>query len=247
MNDSSGKRLLITGAAGDLGSYIGREFAKNNWIVFGLDKKAAAETLINANFVFKQCNLVRFEETAAVIDNLVETYGVFDAVINCAGLIANSPLVSFIDGQLTCHDFRLWEDVIASCLSSAFYTTACTVKHMIEANKKGVIINISSICAAGYPGQAAYSAAKAGLDGLTRALAKEIGPFGIRVIGLSPGFFDTNSTRQNVSEAKLKNIKDAIPLKRLGKPEEIVSTIRYIIQNEYINGKILELDGGLVI
>jgi len=246
MDNSTGNKILVTGIAGEIGGYIACEYIKKNWIVSGLDKKVMDESA-NIGLVFRQCDLTSFQETAEKIDELVETVGPFDVVVNCAGLIANSPLISFSDGQLICHDFKLWEAVIASCLSSAFYTTACTVKHMLEARKKGVIINISSICAAGNPGQAAYSAAKAGLNGLTRALAKEIGPLGIRVVGLSPGFFDTKSTKQNLSPEKLKNIKGAIPLKRLGQLDEIVSTIQYIIENEYINGKIIELDGGLVI
>ncbi|MFC1516876.1 SDR family oxidoreductase, partial [Thermodesulfobacteriota bacterium] len=141
----------------------------------------------------------------------------------------------------------LWETVIASNLTSAFYTTACAVKHMVGARKEGVIINISSICAAGNPGQAAYSAAKAGLDGMTKALSKEIAPFGIRVVGLSPGFFDTNSTKENLSADKLKKIAATIPIKRLGYLKEIVDAIQFIIRTEYVNGKIIQLDGGLVL
>jgi 3-oxoacyl-[acyl-carrier protein] reductase len=246
MSNYSEKKFLITGISGEIGGYIAQEYAKKNWIVLGLDKEAISESS-NSSIVFRQCDLTSFQETEKVIDELVETYGSFDVVINCAGLIANSPLICFSDGQLICHDFKLWEGVIGSCLSSAFYTTACAVKHMIATRKKGIIINISSICAAGNPGQAAYSAAKAGLNGLTKALAKEIGPLGIRVVALSPGFFNTTSTKQNVSPAKLKNITSAIPLKRLGKLDEIASTIQYIIENEYINGTVIELDGGLVL
>lgn len=247
MNNNSKRRLLITGIAGDIGGYVADEYTKMNWLVFGLDKRVPDMNLNNSNIICRQCDLTNFQETEKTIDEISEKHGIFDAVVNCAGMIANSPIVAFSEGKLTCHDSKLWETVIASNLTSAFYTTACAVKQMVGSRKKGVIINISSICASGNPGQAAYSAAKAGLNGMTKALAKEIAPFGIRVVGLSPGFFNTNSTKENLSAGKLKNITGAIPLKRLGHLKEIVSTIQFIIQNEYVNGKIIELDGGLVI
>ena len=81
---------------------------------------------------------------------------------------------------------------------------------------------------------------------MTAALAKELGPMGIRVVALAPGYFDTASTRDHVPPAKLKDIKGAIPLKRLGRIEEIAATVRFILANEYVNGTVLEVDGGLV-
>ena len=118
---------------------------------------------------------------------------------------------------------------------------------MLEARRKGVVVNISSVCASGNPGQVAYSAAKAGLNGLTLALAKELGPLGIRVVGLAPGYFETMSTTQNVSEARLAKVVAAVPLKRLGRVAEIANALDFIIDNDYVNGTIIELDGGLVV
>jgi 3-oxoacyl-[acyl-carrier protein] reductase len=125
--------------------------------------------------------------------------------------------------------------------------TACTVPQMIGSGKKGVIINISSICSRGNVGQAAYSAAKGGLNSLTAALAKELGPMGIRVVALAPGYFDTASTRKQVPAAKLKEITGSVPLKRLGKIEEVLSAVKFILTNQYLNGTVIELDGGLVL
>jgi 3-oxoacyl-[acyl-carrier protein] reductase len=118
---------------------------------------------------------------------------------------------------------------------------------MIAAKKRGVLINISSICASGNPGQAAYSAAKAGLNGLSMALAKELGPFGIRVVSLAPGFIDTPSTQNAISAELLGRVRKNTPLKRLGTPEEIVSAVRFILENEYFTGRTLQIDGGLTI
>jgi 3-oxoacyl-[acyl-carrier protein] reductase len=137
--------------------------------------------------------------------------------------------------------------VLSSCLSSAFHVAACTVLKMVRSRKRGVILNISSICSRGNAGQAAYSAAKAGLNGLTLALAKELGPLGVRVVALSPGYIDTASTRDHLTAAKLEQITGSVPLKRLGKIEEVVLTVKFILANEYVNGTVIELDGGLVL
>jgi len=182
-----------------------------------------------------------------LLDELIKKYGVFDAVVNCAGMIANAPLVGFSEGNLVCHNFELWNAVITSNLYTTFNVTAVVVKHMMKLLKKGVVINISSVCANGNAGQVAYSSAKAGINGLTKALSKELGPFGIRVVGIAPGYFDTASTKQNVPEAKLNSIIKAVPLKKLGKLDDLLKTLNYIIECDYINGKIIELDGGLVI
>jgi 3-oxoacyl-[acyl-carrier protein] reductase len=238
--------VLITGTTGEIGSYLTDRFLNNGWTVCGLDQKAPPN-VDRPNFLFQECDLSDGEAAEKKIEIFHEQFGAFDAVINCAGLIANAPLISFVSGQLTRHDFELWNRVLSSCLSSAFYVSACTVLKMVAAGKKGVIINISSICSRGNRGQVAYSAAKAGLHGLTRSLAKELGPAGIRVVALAPGYFDTASTRNNVSDSRLREVTNAVPLKRLGNIEEVAKAIEFILDNGYVNGTVVELDGGLVI
>jgi 3-oxoacyl-[acyl-carrier protein] reductase len=242
----SDRKILVTGVTGEIGSYLVDELLKDGWIVCGLDRKPPGN-VDRAGFVFLQCELGNAEDAEKKISCLHEKHGAFDAVINCAALIANSPLVSFVGGRLTHHDFGLWDRVLSSGLSSSFYVTACTVAKMIASNKKGVIINISSICSRGNPGQAAYSAAKGGLNSLTKALAKELGSLGIRVAAVAPGYFDTVSTRRNVPPSRLKEIAQAVPLRRLGKIEEIGSAVKFILTNSYINGAVIDLDGGLTL
>ncbi len=240
------RTVLITGIAGEIGWHLAGELLNDGWSVCGLDLKTPPEP-DRKGLSFLTCDLSNAADAEARIDTFHGQFGAFDAVINCAGLIANAPLVSFIDGKLAHHDTELWDRVLSSCLSSAFYVTACTVVKMVATAKKGVIINVSSICSRGNPGQAAYSAAKAGMNGMTAALAKELGPMGIRVVALAPGYFDTASTRDHVAPAKLKQITNAVPLRRLGRLEEAASAVRFILSNEYVNGKIIELDGGLVL
>jgi 3-oxoacyl-[acyl-carrier protein] reductase len=240
------RRVLITGIAGEIGRFLAVELIKDGWIVSGLDVRTPADAG-QPGFSFLECDLSDPADTEAKIAIFHQQSGAFDAVINCAGLIANAPLISFVDGKLVHHDAGLWDQVLSSCLSSAFYVTANTVAKMVATGRRGVIINISSVCANGNAGQVAYSAAKAGMNGMTAALAKELGPMGIRVAALAPGYFDTASTRDHVAPAKLKLITSAVPLRRLGRLEEAASAVRFILSNEYVNGKIIELDGGLVL
>ncbi len=240
------RTVLITGIAGEIGWHLGGELLNDGWLVCGLDLRTPPDP-DRKGLSFLKCDLSNAADAEARIDTFHGQFGAFDAVINCAGLIANAPLISFVDGKLAHHDTELWDRVLSSCLSSAFYVTACTVVKMVATAKKGVIINVSSVCSRGNPGQAAYSAAKAGMNGMTAALAKELGPLGIRVVALAPGYFDTASTRDHVAPAKLKQITNAVPLRRLGRLEEAASAVRFILSNEYVNGKIIELDGGLVL
>ncbi len=238
--------VLVTGVAGEIGAYLVDELLKEGRTICGIDLRPP-QNPDRPRFSFQKCDLSDSADTETTIDGFHERFGAFDAVINCAGLIANAPLISFVEGRLTHHDFGLWDRVLSACLSSAFYVTACTVPKMVSAGRKGVVLNISSICGRGNAGQAAYSAAKAGLNGLTAALAKELGPTGVRVVALAPGYFDTTSTRDNVPAAKLKEIKSAVPLRRLGRLEEVMSAVRFVLSNQYVNGTVIELDGGLVL
>ena len=112
---------------------------------------------------------------------------------------------------------------------------------------KGLIINISSISANGNAGQSAYSAAKAGVNALTKTWSRELSMFGIRTAGIAPGFFDTPATHTALKENTLKKIISEIPSKRLGNLEELTKSVLFIIENDFFNGKILEIDGGMVV
>jgi 3-oxoacyl-[acyl-carrier protein] reductase len=110
-----------------------------------------------------------------------------------------------------------------------------------------VIVNISSVSAKGNAGQSAYSAAKAGLEALTKVWAKELAPLGIRCFAIAPGFCDTESTHKAISERMLQETVGRVPIKRLGTAQEIASFVIAGIENDFLNGKILEVDGGLVV
>lgn len=246
MPSGGGRIALITGTSGEIGAHLAAHMAGTGWTVLGVDSRPGRADAPQG-LIFRQCNLADGAQATTVLDELLSAQGGCDVLINCAGLIANSPLVSRGAAGWATHDFSLWREVIDSGLTTAFHATALAAKHMVSARRRGVVINISSVCAKGNPGQSAYSAAKAGLEGLTLALAKELGPIGIRVVALAPGYFDTRSTRDNATEARLAKVIAAVPLKRLGALDEIASAVDFIIGNDYVNGTTIELDGGLVL
>ncbi len=244
--------ILITGSSGSLGAFMCREFLNEGHWVTGIDlnndqQSSPIENHQEDLWKFLACDLTDSGQVQAVLDTAHSARGAFNLVVNNVGLIYNAPLLSFQNGKLQVHDFNTWNKVLSVTLSAGFYVTALCAQKMASTMRPGVIVNISSICAAGNAGQSAYSAAKAGVNAMTVAIAKELGPLGIRIAAISPGFFGTPSTHANLDENKIIHIRKSVPLRKLGQPKHIVSAIQFIVENEYFHGKVLELDGGLTI
>src|ERR1044071_4885688 len=121
----SDRSILVTGVAGEIGGHLVDELLKGGWIVCGLDQTTTPTIIDRPRFSFQECDLSEASDTEKKIEVFHDRFGPFDAVINCAGLIANAPLISFVEGRLVHHDFELWNRVLSSCLSSAFHVTAC--------------------------------------------------------------------------------------------------------------------------
>lgn len=170
-----------------------------------------------------------------------------DVLVNNAGVIHSEPLVNFTARGDRVHSRQSWRDVMAADLDSVFFVTSRVVDGMMARRCKGVVISISSIAAAGNPGQSAYSAAKAGVNALTCTWAKELGPLGFRFAAIAPGFFDTPSTRAALSDTIITRLQQQIPLRKLGNPDAIYLAARQIVENDYLTGTVLELDGGLTL
>jgi 3-oxoacyl-[acyl-carrier protein] reductase len=141
----------------------------------------------------------------------------------------------------------MWNKVIATNLSSVFYMTVNVAEKMVLSRTKGVIVNIGSVGASGNPGQSPYSASKAAVNALTAVWAKELGPLGIRVACVAPGFTRTNTTITAIGENVLQEWVKKVPIKRLGEISEIVDAILFVIRNDFVNGKIIPVDGGLTL
>ena len=244
------KSIPVTGGAGGLGRALVKRLAAEGATVAVLDKdrdslERLREDVRGVECI--ECDLTDCPQVHAKLDGLFAKLGAIDVLVNNAGVIHSAPLVGFSPHGVQTHDVQAWDRVLAVNLSSVFYVTVKVVARMLSTRTRGVVVNISSVSAAGNPGQGAYSAAKAGVNALTAAWAQELGPMRIRVVGVAPGFTDTPSTRSAMSESTLKHWIDRVPSRRLGCPEEIVAGILSVIENDFMNGKVLELDGGLVI
>ena len=241
--------LLITGAARGIGNFLAKEIIDSvNSLVIIDNNKELLDQIPENNKLFKySCDVTDPLEVQRTIDKIFsETQGV-NVLINNAGIIHNEPLFNLLAPVDKKHSVDNWKKVVDVNLNAVFYMTSNVVAQMIARKSKGVIINISSISAQGNIGQSAYSASKAGVEALTKTWSKELGMFKIRCVCIAPGFFDTPSTKENLNEHMMKKWEKSIPLGRLGNLEELLSSVKFLIENEYYNGKIIQLDGGLTI
>jgi 3-oxoacyl-[acyl-carrier protein] reductase len=245
-----GKKAIVTGGVRGLGRAMVEKLLENGTAVTVFDLNAAGlnelrEKESSVNCV--ECDVSDYEQVTKATAQYHEQFGAVDILINNAGILYSEPLIKLTSEGVTRHDAAMWNKVLAADLSSVFYMTVCVVEKMITTRTRGVIVNISSVSSSGNAGQSAYSAAKAGVNALTAVWAKELGPMGIRVIAVAPGFTDTDSTKDAVSEAALRETVKKVPLRRLGKPEEIADGVVSVIRNDFFNGKVFELDGGLIV
>ena len=173
-----------------------------------------------------------------MIENILNKYGKIDVLVNNAGISESKVFTDVTDGD--------WNKIINTNLYSAFCVTQEVLPNMIH-NKKGCIINISSVWGiVGASCETIYSIAKAGMDGMTKSLAKELGPSNIRVNSIAPGIIDTDMNKKLTSN-DIKNIEEEIPLGNIGKTIDIARCVKWIIEDEYTTGQIISVNGGWVI
>ncbi len=242
------KFAIVTGGASGLGKAISEFLLKNNLKVAILDINAKALNSIknNKNLLKIKCDLTKESEISKAIKLIKDKFKEIDVLINNAGILFSEPLIN-ITSKNKKHSLDSWRKIIDINLSAPFVISSYVVEQMVINRTKGLIINISSICAKGNAGQSAYSAAKAGIDSLTSVWAKELGSFGIRCVSIAPGYINTTSTNTAIKKALIKSLKKEIPLRKLGNAENVVHAVKFVIENDYINGKIIPVDGGLVI
>lgn len=246
--DLRGKNVIVTGGVKGIGRSLVERLVKEGSLVgvFDIDSHGLVDlSKSNTNIYGFECDTTDIKQVEASVNKFSRQFHEINILVNNAGILHSAPLVRLTAGSIEKHDINMWNKVIATDLSSIFYVTVNVVEKMILKRTKGVIANISSVCAAGNAGQSAYSAAKAGVNALTATWAKELSMLGIRVVGIAPGYSDTESTRKAVNEDTLKEIVKKVPMRRLGKAEEIADGIVSVIKNDFFNGKIFELDGGL--
>jgi 3-oxoacyl-[acyl-carrier protein] reductase len=244
----AGANILITGGANGIGKALALELLPVAAMVIVIDRDEAALALLNdeaPGIKTYQANLTDYTAVQDVISKVFADAGKLNVLINNAGIIHSEPLVNLLSGEDIKHSLANWQKTIDINLNAVFYVTSHVAEKMVKGRNKGVIINISSISANGNMGQSAYSASKAAINALTITWSKELGMFGIRCNAIAPGFFDTPSTRVALTETKLKNYQKATPINKLGQTADLVNAVKFIIENDFYNGAILNLDGGL--
>ncbi len=243
----SHSNILITGGGRGIGNFIANGLLQKSArvIIVDQDEQLLGDLPLHKNLVKYHCDVTDFVAVEKMVKKIFEVDGGVNVCINNAGIIHSEPLVNILAREEKKHNISNWKKVIDVNLNSVFYVTSNVAEKMISKKQKGLIINISSISAQGNAGQSAYAASKAAVEALTKTWSKELGMFKIRCACIAPGFFDTSSTRQSLTENMLSKWQKAVPVARLGQLNELLSAVEFIIENEYFNGKVLALDGGL--
>lgn len=245
----SRRQILITGGGRGIGRHlVDRFLAEGHSVgVFERDERFLAELQSLPNCQAWRCDVADACDVDTAFEQLFATEFVPNVLINNAGIIHSEPLVNLLSREDRAHSRDEWRRVLATDLDSVFFVTSRMIDRLLAARTTAVVISMSSISATGNAGQSAYAAAKAGVNALTSSWTKELGPLGFRFAGIAPGFIDTPSTHSALAEAKVEELRNRIPLRRLGHINEVYRAAEFIIQNEYINGTTIQLDGGLVL
>lgn len=236
------KTAIVTGASRGIGREIAKELAKKGIkVIANYNKSEEQAKKLQEEFseidIFK-ADVSNRAEVKQMVEYTLNKYGKIDILINNAG-IAETKLFT----EVTDED---WNKIINTNLYSAFCVTQEVLPNMIH-NKNGCIINISSIWGiVGSSCETIYSISKAGIDSMTKSLAKELGPSNIRVNSIAPGFIDTDMNK-GYSEKDIEAIKEEIPLGRLGLPDNISKCVNWLIEDNYTTGQIISVNGGWVI
>lgn len=240
------KVVIVTGASRGIGRDIATTLAKKGYIVIANYNKSENKAIeLQQNLekenikidIFK-ADVSNRDEVKKLVQFVINKYKKIDCVINNAGIDQVKMFLDITDAD--------WNNMISNNLNSVFYMCQEVLPYMIH-EKNGVIINISSIWGVtGASCESHYAVSKAGVDALTKSLAKEMGPSNIRINSIAPGFIDTEMNN-NLNEEEKKEIKEEIPLQKIGKVEDVSRTVEWIIEDEYITGQVISVNGGWLI
>ena len=240
------KVAIVTGGSRGIGRAIVESLARKGIKVIAnynkseekaneLKEKLAKENIIIDIF---KADVSKRADVKEMIDYVISKYGKIDILINNAGISQEKMFQDITDED--------WDEIIKVNLYSVFCVTQEVIKNMLK-NKEGCIINISSIYGlTGGSCEVHYSASKAGIDGLTKGLAKEVGPSNIRINSIAPGAIDTDMNK-DVTEEEWKQIEYETPLNKRGKPEDIARCAAWLVDDEFTTGQVISPNGGLVI
>jgi 3-oxoacyl-[acyl-carrier protein] reductase len=245
-------RAIVTGAAGGLGRHFSRELTAAGASVAAGDidteglKQLKAETQnLPGRLLMGHLDVTQEDSAVAFVNEVSRQFGEINTLINNAGILRDGLLAKDEgNGWIKKLPLIQWEQVIDVNLTGPYLMTREVVSDVLKRGvTESVIINISSVTRVGNPGQSNYSAAKAGLDALTRTWALELSAAGIRVGAIAPGLVDT-PILEDISAEAMAALKAGIPLGRIGTPQEIWLAVKFIIECNYFTGRVIEVDGG---
>ncbi|WP_146255371.1 SDR family NAD(P)-dependent oxidoreductase (plasmid) [Azospirillum sp. A23] len=246
----SGRRVVLTGGASGLGRAMLNQLVAEGAHVVVFDRDADQLSTLTADFPDVAIQNVELTDANAVESAVEQAFAILggvDVLINNAGIICSAPLIDVLQRSSRAERMAQWETVISTNLTAVYSITMSIAERMVRKRIKGTIINISSISARGNAGQSAYAAAKAGVEALTVSWARELGPLGIRAVCIAPGFVDTPSTHNALTVDKIADIVSRTPLRRLAKDHEVALAVVQMIENSFVTGAVLSIDGGLVL
>jgi 3-oxoacyl-[acyl-carrier protein] reductase len=230
---------LVTGGGKGIGAAISRSLAEMGATVhvnYRSDKAAAEKVAKEIGGTAVQCDV----SDGAAVEKMIKAIGRVDILVNNAGAVRDKLLLRMTEAD--------WNDIIATDLTAAFHTTKATLAGGMLRNRWGRIVNMSSVVGiTGNPGQANYAAAKAGLIGFTKAIAKEVGSRGITVNAVAPGYVRTELTGNSLTDEMVAELVKFTPLQREGTPEDIAAAVAFLCSPGagFITAHTLVVDGGL--
>ena len=235
----------MTGGAKGIGAATAARFASEGAtvVVADFDEDAAAETAQRIGGHAVRCDVTKLEDVDAAVAAAVDLHGNLDILVTCAGVIRDNLLFKMSDDD--------WTTVIDTHLKGTFFAVRAAQKPMV-AQKSGKIVLVSSVSALGNRGQANYSTAKAGLQGLTKTLAIELGPYNVNANCVAPGFIETAMTRQTAERVGIpfeqfkEYAAEQTPLRRVGQPEDVAGTIAFLCSEDasFVSGQVIYVAGG---
>lgn len=242
MFDLTGKRALVTGASGAIGGEIARALHAQGAVV-GLSgtRREALEALageIGDKAFVLTCDLTAANEVASLVERAEETVGELDILVNNAGMTRDNLFARIADSD--------WEMVLAVNLTAAFKLSRDALRGMVR-RRKGRVISITSVVGvAGNPGQSNYAAAKAGLTGMSKALAQEVASRNVTINCVAPGFVETPMT-EGLNDRQRNMILDRVPGRRLGTTGDVAAAVAFLASDEasYITGQTIHVNGGM--
>ncbi len=233
------KTVIVTGGSKGIGEAIVRTLSKEQYNVV-LNYNKSEENAKKIQKDLKNIDIIKADVSTRkgakeLVEFALHKYNNIDVLINNAGISQTKLFTDITDED--------WNNMINTNLNSAFYMCQEVLPNMLH-NKNGCIINISSIWGiTGASCEVHYSVAKAGMDGLTKSLAKELGPSNIRINSIAPGIINTDMNKMLSTEDR-KNIIEEIPLGKIGEPVEIANTVKWLIENSYTTGQVISVNGG---